>query len=79
MLCAGIVFEGRDRAQQYRALFGGGRYDGLLGTFGGEAQPCAGFGFGDCVIMELLQDRQLVPKLSHQVPPGLTAVRIRDC
>ena len=64
---AGIVFEGRDRGQQFRALFGGGRYDGLLGTFGGEARPCAGFGFGDCVILELLQDLKLLPSFAHKV------------
>ncbi|CAK0787830.1 hypothetical protein CVIRNUC_011052 [Coccomyxa viridis] len=63
----GTVFEGRDRAGQLRAIFGGGRYDQLLSTFGGQAQPCAGFGFGDCVILELLQDKGLIPKLSHKV------------
>ncbi len=69
LLChtAGVVFEGRDRAGQLRAIFGGGRYDRLLSTFGGQAQPCAGFGFGDCVILELLQDKGLVPKLPHKV------------
>ena len=64
---AGTVFEGRDRAGQLRAIFGGGRYDQLLSTFGGQAQPCAGFGFGDCVILELLQDKGLIPELSHKV------------
>ncbi len=62
----GVVFEGRDRAGQLRALFGGGRYDALLATFGGEPRPCAGFGFGDCVILELLQERGLLPALPHQ-------------
>lgn len=60
------MFEGRDRAGQLRAIFGGGRYDRLLSTFGGAAQPCAGFGFGDCVILELLQDKKLVPALPHK-------------
>ena len=70
LLCStGIVFEGRDRAGALRAIFGGGRYDGLLATFGGEARPCAGFGFGDCVIMELLQERGLLPHSSQQVVP----------
>ena len=64
---AGIVFEGRDRAGQLRAIFGGGRYDRLLETLGGEAQPCAGFGFGDCVIQELLAEENLIPELPHQV------------
>ena len=67
VLSAGVVFEGRDRAGQLRAIFGGGRYDRLLSTFGGAAQPCAGFGFGDCVILELLQDKKLIPALPHKV------------
>lgn len=65
-LSAGVVFEGRDRAGELRAIFGGGRYDGLLSTFGGDAQPCAGFGFGDCVIAELLKERGLLPAPAHQ-------------
>ena len=69
-LCvAGVVFEGRDRAGELRAIFGGGRYDGLLSTFGGEPQPCAGFGFGDCVIAELLKERGLLPAPAHQARP----------
>lgn len=65
--CSGIVFEARDRKGELRAIAGGGRYDQLLETFGGEHQPCAGFGFGDAVIMELLKDKKLLPQLDHQV------------
>lgn len=61
------MFEGRDRQGQMRAIFGGGRYDQLLATLGGDSQPCAGFGFGDCVIQELLQEKGLLPSLKHQV------------
>lgn len=63
----GVVFEGFDRAGQLRAICGGGRYDKLLGTFGGEDQPCAGFGFGDAVIVELLKDKKLLPTPQHEV------------
>lgn len=63
----GIVFEARDRKGELRAIAGGGRYDQLLETFGGEHQPCAGFGFGDAVIMELIKDKKLLPQLDHQV------------
>lgn len=63
----GVVFEGFDRSGELRAICGGGRYDKLLGTFGGEDQPCAGFGFGDAVIVELLKDKGLLP----QVPAPL--------
>ena len=39
-------------AGELRAIFGGGRYDKLLGSFGGEDLPAAGFGFGDAVSVE---------------------------
>lgn len=68
---AGIVFEGFDRAGQLRAICGGGRYDKLLGTFGGEDQPCAGFGFGDAVIVELLKDKGLLATPQQQVRMSL--------
>ncbi|GMH38453.1 hypothetical protein BSKO_06337 [Bryopsis sp. KO-2023] len=63
----GIVFEATDREGKLRAICGGGRYDRLLGTFGGENQPCSGFGFGDAVIVELLKDKKLLPDLARQV------------
>lgn len=59
----GVVFEGFDRSGELRAIFGGGRYDKLLGTFGGDNLAAAGFGFGDAVIMELLESKQLLPQI----------------
>jgi len=61
----GIVWEAFDRRGELRAIMGGGRYDRLLELYGGEACkgiPCVGYGFGDCVIMELLSDLNLLPK-----------------
>ena len=63
----GTVFEGFDRRGELRALCGGGRYDSLLGTLGGEDAPCCGFGFGDAVIVELLKDKGLLPALPPRV------------
>nr|3HRI_A Chain A, Histidyl-tRNA synthetase [Trypanosoma brucei]3HRI_B Chain B, Histidyl-tRNA synthetase [Trypanosoma brucei]3HRI_C Chain C, Histidyl-tRNA synthetase [Trypanosoma brucei]3HRI_D Chain D, Histidyl-tRNA synthetase [Trypanosoma brucei]3HRI_E Chain E, Histidyl-tRNA synthetase [Trypanosoma brucei]3HRI_F Chain F, Histidyl-tRNA synthetase [Trypanosoma brucei] len=64
----GIVFEGFDRDGNFRALCGGGRYDNLLTTYGSPtAVPCVGFGFGDCVIVELLNEKKLLPELHHVV------------
>lgn len=57
----GIVFEAFDRSGELRAICGGGRYDQLLSAFGGEPLPAVGFGFGDAVIMELLEMKGLVP------------------
>ncbi|XP_022143842.1 histidine--tRNA ligase, chloroplastic/mitochondrial isoform X2 [Momordica charantia] len=63
----GIVFEGFDRGGKLRAICGGGRYDHLLSTFGGDDIPACGFGFGDAVIVELLKEKSLVPQLSLEV------------
>ncbi|KAL7204981.1 hypothetical protein ACSBR2_017994 [Camellia fascicularis] len=41
----GTVFEGFDREGKLRAICGGGRYDRLLSTFGGDDIPACGFGF----------------------------------
>jgi len=62
----GIVWEAFDRRGELRAIMGGGRYDRLLELYGGEKCqiPCVGFGFGDCVIMELLKDCDKLPKFT---------------
>lgn len=57
----GVVFEAFDRKGQLRAIAGGGRYDKLLETFGGEPTPATGFGFGDAVIVELLKECNALP------------------
>jgi len=63
----GVVFEGFDRTGELRAIFGGGRYDKLLGTFGGDDLAAAGFGFGDAVIVELLRMKGLLPDFTTGV------------
>lgn len=63
----GVVFEGFDRQGKLRAICGGGRYDRLLSTFGGDDIPACGFGFGDAVIVELLKEKGLLPELDLQV------------
>ena len=62
----GVVWEAFDRSGELRAIMGGGRYDRLLELYGGEKcqVPCVGFGFGDCVIMELLKDHGKLPKFT---------------
>ena len=63
----GPVFEANDRSGDLRAICGGGRYDRLIGTLGGKDLPATGFGFGDMVIMELLESKGLLPVLSQGV------------
>jgi histidyl-tRNA synthetase len=57
----GIVFEGFDASSSLRAIFGGGRYDNLLQTVGGNPMTGVGLGFGDVVIAELLSDLNIEP------------------
>ena len=51
-----IVFEAFDTRRQFRAIFGGGRYDSLLTTMGGAPTPAVGLGFGDVVVVEVLKE-----------------------
>ena len=53
----GIVFECFDTQREFRAIFGGGRYDNLLTTIGGQPATAVGLGFGDVVVTELLKAR----------------------
>ncbi len=53
----GVVFECFDTKGEFRAIFGGGRYDNLLTTIGGEPATAVGLGFGDVVVTELLKAR----------------------
>lgn len=65
----GIVFEGFAKSGEVmRAICGGGRYDGILKMYGANQNiPACGFGFGDCVIKEILSDRGLVPELPRTI------------
>ena len=65
----GVVFEAFDRNKQFRAICGGGRYDGLLSLYGAtkEVTPAAGFGMGDVVILELLKAKGLLPVFAPHV------------
>jgi histidyl-tRNA synthetase len=54
----GLVFEVFDRSKKERALAGGGRYDNLLSLMSDDKvdMPALGFGMGDVVLMNLLND-----------------------
>ena len=55
----GTVFEAI--ADGERAVAGGGRYDKLVELFGGPSTPACGFGMGDVVLANLLDDHGLSP------------------
>lgn len=59
-----IVFEVFDNhPDNNRSMFGGGRYDGLVGLFGVEPVPTVGFGMGDVGLQNFLETHDLLPKL----------------
>lgn len=62
----GIVFEAFDEApENRRAMFGGGRYDGLVAMFGVEPLPVVGVAPGETTFREFL--------LAHNLMPDFTA------
>ena len=61
----GPVFEMNHPQKFHRAICGGGRYDSLLSTYGGETIPAVGFGFGDVVILDVLEEHGRSPDLSR--------------
>ena len=64
----GIVFEVFDEApENRRAMFGGGRYDGLVAMFGVETLPVVGAAPGETVFMEFLRAHKLIPELAPTV------------
>jgi len=59
-----IVFEVFDKhPDNNRSMFGGGRYDGLVGLFGVDPVPTIGFGMGDVTLQNFLEVHDLVPAL----------------
>jgi histidyl-tRNA synthetase len=57
----GLVFEAFDSEGELRAVFGGGRYDELVGTFGSREVPAVGFAFGYSTTIELLKKEDRYP------------------
>jgi histidyl-tRNA synthetase len=62
----GVVFEAFDRKGKFRAIAGGGRYDNLIKLMsGGKVDlPALGFGMGDVVLLEILEERKLLPQFT---------------
>lgn len=60
----GTVFEMYDTSgENPRALFGGGRYDNLIGLFGKDQLSGCGFGMGDVTVGQFLETHKLLPEL----------------
>ena len=56
----GMVFEVYDtNPENPRALFGGGRYDGLVALWGGDPIPAVGFALGDVTLADFIETHKL--------------------
>ncbi|OYX43286.1 histidine--tRNA ligase [Candidatus Saccharibacteria bacterium 32-49-12] len=61
----GTVFEFFDTSpENNRALFGGGRYDGLVGLFGVEPVATVGVGLGATTMQQFLEVHKLLPRFA---------------
>lgn len=70
-----IVFEVTDTdPENNRSMFGGGRYDGLVGLFGVEPVPTVGFGMGDVTLQNFLESHGLLPHLSEETDAWVVLV-----
>ena len=74
----GTVFELHVTTGKERALGGGGRYDKLIELFGGPAMPAVGFGMGDVVLTNLLEDENLLPESLTQAQPDAYVIAVTD-
>lgn len=71
----GMVFEVFDlHPDNNRAMFGGGRYDGLVGLFGAEPVPTVGFAPGLTPTELFLKSHGLLPKLQSNTQVGVVVV-----
>ncbi len=75
-----IVFEAFDSGRKLRAIFGGGRYNNLVSDLGGSPVPSVGLGFGDVVVLELLDslDRSLPEMPGPDVHIGFLSAEERS-
>lgn len=65
----GITFEVYDtNPANPRALFGGGRYDGLMALFGGDPIPAVGFAVGEVTLGDFLETHGLALNSSSGKP-----------
>ncbi len=62
----GFIFEIFDTSpKNKRSLYGGGRYDNLIGLFSNEELSGIGFGLGDVTLQNFLETHGLLPNFSN--------------
>ena len=74
-----IVFEVYDTdPENNRSMFGGGRYDGLVGLFGVEPVPTVGFGMGDVTLQNFLVSHGLLKSKELALETDAAVILIGD-
>jgi histidyl-tRNA synthetase len=64
----GTVFEVWDPTKKFnRAIMGGGRYDNLVTSLGGQPLPAVGIAFSDVTIEEMLAQQGKMPDLPREI------------
>lgn len=75
----GMVFEVFDtNIENKRSMFGGGRYDNLVGQYGKESVPAVGFAMGDVVTRNFLETHTLLGKLRPSTKLYLIPKSVED-
>jgi histidyl-tRNA synthetase len=73
----GTVFEMYDISpENRRAMFGGGRYDNLVGLFGNQKLSGVGFGMGDVTFRHFLETHKLLPDWGNDIDVLVTLPKL---
>ena len=73
----GIVFEAFDcHSDNRRSLLGGGRYDRLVESVGGQPCPTVGFGLGEVTLANFLDSHSLQPPAPSLIQAAVALVEI---
>lgn len=73
----GTVFEMYDTSpENRRAMFGGGRYDNLVGLFGNHKLSGVGFGWGDVTFRHFLETHKLLPDFGSAIDVFVTLPKL---
>lgn len=73
----GIIIEVEIEGYSAGSIGGGGRYNNLIGMFGGQAVPAVGFAFGFDRLLEALESLNLI-KITPTVTKALVTVFSKD-
>ncbi len=75
----GTVFELYDTSpENRRAMFGGGRYDNLVGLFGNHTLSGVGFGMGDVTLRHFLETHKLLPEFESSTDVFVSLPKIEN-